>query len=354
MARAVPAHLPARARPLRGQEGLRRRRLRRLLGAGRRRAGALLRLPRLPRRGPRRHDGRRPRHARRPASGAAAVRRGGRIPVRLLHRGHDHHRVDADDRAARPTCRSSSRATCAAAPDTARSPTRSPVRSTPRSPGGAGRFASARPPGMRVVTGTEQYTMDHAADGLLHMAVLRSPLAARPDRVDRHHCGRRIPGVRLVLTHRDSPPVAFSTARHESRARRSRRLLRPRRHRAVRRPAGRRRGRRHAGRRRKGLPRNRRRVRRAARRLRSGAWRARRARRWCTATRAPTPASPTSSRNLVAELHGGVGDVEAGLRAAEASGGAVVRGRWHDAARPARPPGDARLHRLARRGRAAW
>jgi CO/xanthine dehydrogenase Mo-binding subunit len=34
------------------------------------------------------------------------------------------------------------------------------------------------------------------------------------------------------------------------------------------------------------------------------------------------------SRNLVAELHGGVGDVDAGVAAAEAAGGAVVRGRW--------------------------
>lgn len=35
------------------------------------------------------------------------------------------------------------------------------------------------------------------------------------------------------------------------------------------------------------------------------------------------------SRNLVAELHGGVGDVEDGVTVAEASGGAVVRGRWN-------------------------
>lgn len=34
------------------------------------------------------------------------------------------------------------------------------------------------------------------------------------------------------------------------------------------------------------------------------------------------------NRNLVAELHGEVGDVAAGIAAAEASGGAVVRGRW--------------------------
>ena len=45
-ARPVPAHLACGSTALRGQEGLRRRRLRRVLGAGRRRAGALVRLSR--------------------------------------------------------------------------------------------------------------------------------------------------------------------------------------------------------------------------------------------------------------------------------------------------------------------
>src|SRR5437899_1281326 len=40
----------------------------------------------------------------------------------------------------------------------------------------AGRSTSA-PAGVRVVTGTEQYTMDFAATGLLHIAVLSSPVA---------------------------------------------------------------------------------------------------------------------------------------------------------------------------------
>ncbi|MDF2829351.1 MAG: aldehyde oxidase, partial [Mycobacterium sp.] len=73
------------------------------------------------------------------------------------------------------------------------------------------------PAGLRVVTGTEQYTMDFALPGLLHMAVLRSPVAhARITSIDTG-AAQRIPGVRLVLTHHDSPPVAFSTARHEDR-----------------------------------------------------------------------------------------------------------------------------------------
>jgi CO/xanthine dehydrogenase Mo-binding subunit/aerobic-type carbon monoxide dehydrogenase small subunit (CoxS/CutS family) len=82
--------------------------------------------------------------------------------------------------------------------------------------GGAGDSVGA-PAGMRVATGTEQYTMDHAIEGLLHLAVLRSPLPhARISSIDTT-AAERIPGVHLVLTHRDSPSVAFSTARHDSR-----------------------------------------------------------------------------------------------------------------------------------------
>ena len=82
--------------------------------------------------------------------------------------------------------------------------------------GGAGDSVGA-PAGLRVVTGTEQYTMDHDVDGLLHLAVLRSPLPhARIVSIDTA-AAERLPGVHLVLTHRDSPSVAFSTARHDSR-----------------------------------------------------------------------------------------------------------------------------------------
>ncbi|CAN5335668.1 molybdopterin-dependent oxidoreductase [soil metagenome] len=75
----------------------------------------------------------------------------------------------------------------------------------------------AAPAGLRVVTGTEQYTMDFAPVGLLHLAVLPSQLPhARIRSVDTT-AAEAIPGVHLVLTHRDSPAVAFSTARHDSR-----------------------------------------------------------------------------------------------------------------------------------------
>jgi putative selenate reductase molybdopterin-binding subunit len=66
--------------------------------------------------------------------------------------------------------------------------------------------------------GTWLFTMDFSVDGLLHLAVLGSPLPhARIVSIDTS-AAQAIPGVHMVLTHRDSPPVAFSTARHDNRA----------------------------------------------------------------------------------------------------------------------------------------
>jgi CO/xanthine dehydrogenase Mo-binding subunit len=181
---------------------------------------------------------------------------------------------------------------------------------------------------MRVATGTEQFTMDHAIDGLLHLAVLPSPLPhAKIVSIDTT-AAERLPGVHLVLTHRDSPPVAFSTARHDSRlddpddsfilddtvrfvgqrvaavvadtlaiAESACRTIHveyeelP----AVFDPEA-------AGA--AGAP------------LLHG-------------EKATDARIADASRNLVAELHGGVGDLTAGVALAEASGGAVVSGRWH-------------------------
>ncbi|AKS35844.1 molybdopterin-dependent oxidoreductase [Mycolicibacterium goodii] len=82
--------------------------------------------------------------------------------------------------------------------------------------GGAASSVAA-PAAVRVATGTEQYTMDHTPDGLLHMAVLGSPVAhARIVDIDTS-AAEAIPGVHLVLTYVDAPRVAFSTARHEIR-----------------------------------------------------------------------------------------------------------------------------------------
>jgi putative selenate reductase molybdopterin-binding subunit len=73
------------------------------------------------------------------------------------------------------------------------------------------------PAGIRVVTGTEQYTMDFTPAGLLHLAVLTSPLPHARIRAIDTSAATAIPGVHLVLTHADSPAVAYSTARHQLR-----------------------------------------------------------------------------------------------------------------------------------------
>ncbi|ALE05802.1 aldehyde oxidase [Arthrobacter sp. ERGS1:01] len=76
------------------------------------------------------------------------------------------------------------------------------------------------PAGRAVVTGTARYTLDvDPADypGLLHMKLLRSPHAhARILAID-SSAALRLPGVRAVFTHEDSPTTLFSTAQHELR-----------------------------------------------------------------------------------------------------------------------------------------
>ncbi|MBC2641772.1 MULTISPECIES: molybdopterin cofactor-binding domain-containing protein [unclassified Rhodococcus (in: high G+C Gram-positive bacteria)] len=73
------------------------------------------------------------------------------------------------------------------------------------------------PAATRVVCGAEPYTLDVAVEGLSHIQILGSPHAhARITRLDTS-AAERLPGVHAVLTHRDSPDVAFSTARHEFR-----------------------------------------------------------------------------------------------------------------------------------------
>ncbi|WP_432488187.1 molybdopterin-dependent oxidoreductase [Kineococcus sp. SYSU DK018] len=81
--------------------------------------------------------------------------------------------------------------------------------------------AVAAPAAHRIVTGTEPYTLDLAAGdvppGLLHAAVLRSPHAhARITAIDTR-AAEALDGVHLVLTHHDVPQVLFSTGRHENR-----------------------------------------------------------------------------------------------------------------------------------------
>ncbi|MFI6045956.1 molybdopterin-dependent oxidoreductase [Nocardia sp. NPDC051321] len=92
------------------------------------------------------------------------------------------------------------------------------------------------PAGPRIVRGMEPFTFDirpgandvHASSpgepevspptAPLHLAVLPSPHAhARIVSIDTT-AAEALPGVRAVLTYRDAPEVAFSTARHELRA----------------------------------------------------------------------------------------------------------------------------------------
>ncbi|WP_099020405.1 molybdopterin-dependent oxidoreductase [Mycolicibacterium palauense] len=183
------------------------------------------------------------------------------------------------------------------------------------------------PAGVRVVTGTEPYTMDFAPPGLLHLAVLASPVAHARIRAIDTTAAAAMPGVHLVLTHHDSPRVAFSTARHESRlddpddtyvlddtvrfvgqrvaavvaddmatAERACRavvvdyeelpaVFDPE---AARRP---------------GAPR-------------------------LHADKKADARIADASRNVVAELHGGIGDLQDGVAAARAAGGTVVTGTW--------------------------
>jgi putative selenate reductase molybdopterin-binding subunit len=77
---------------------------------------------------------------------------------------------------------------------------------------------AVRPPAaMRVVTGTEPYTLDVTTTALAHIAVLQSPHAhARIASIDASRA-LAIDGVITVLWYEHSPNTLFSTARHELR-----------------------------------------------------------------------------------------------------------------------------------------
>ena len=83
--------------------------------------------------------------------------------------------------------------------------------------GNAAGRSVAPPAALRVVTGTEPYTLDFTTTGLLHLAVLGSPHAhARIVSIDTS-AALALEGVHAVLTHLDSPDVLFSTGRHDNR-----------------------------------------------------------------------------------------------------------------------------------------
>jgi putative selenate reductase molybdopterin-binding subunit len=71
------------------------------------------------------------------------------------------------------------------------------------------------PAGPAVVTGKARFTFDIAADGLLHMKLLRAPHAHAHILSVRDDQALAVPGVVSVLTWKDTPLRRFSTARHE-------------------------------------------------------------------------------------------------------------------------------------------
>ncbi|WP_084541107.1 molybdopterin-dependent oxidoreductase [Nocardioides alkalitolerans] len=82
--------------------------------------------------------------------------------------------------------------------------------------GGVGRSLGA-PAGPRIVSGCEPFTLDLPTTGVLHMSVVQSTEAhARIVSIDTSRA-EALPGVRLVLTHHDVPGTLFSTGRHQSR-----------------------------------------------------------------------------------------------------------------------------------------
>jgi CO/xanthine dehydrogenase Mo-binding subunit/aerobic-type carbon monoxide dehydrogenase small subunit (CoxS/CutS family) len=80
----------------------------------------------------------------------------------------------------------------------------------------AGRSIPA-PASVAVVSGTAPFTMDHDVPGLLHVALLRAPHAHARIRAIDAAAARALPGVHLVLTHEDAPQQRYSTARHHAR-----------------------------------------------------------------------------------------------------------------------------------------
>ena len=72
------------------------------------------------------------------------------------------------------------------------------------------------PASAAIVSGRARYTLDHDLPGALHLRVLRSPHAhARVVSID-PAAALAVPGVVRVLTHADAPDRLFSTARHEN------------------------------------------------------------------------------------------------------------------------------------------
>ncbi|MFJ6215136.1 molybdopterin-dependent oxidoreductase [Streptomyces sp. NPDC092296] len=95
-----------------------------------------------------------------------------------------------------------------------RCPDREAATDTPHGADAIGRNCP-QPAAREVVTGAARYTVDTDLPGLLHIRLVRSPHAHARVLDIRVHDALAVPGVHLVLTHRDAPTVRFSTALHE-------------------------------------------------------------------------------------------------------------------------------------------
>ncbi len=82
-------------------------------------------------------------------------------------------------------------------------------------PGKAFGCSVAAPASEAIVTGQARYTLDVHMDGLLHMKLLRAPHAHAKINSIRKDRALAVPGVRAVFTWEDVPRLLFSTGTHE-------------------------------------------------------------------------------------------------------------------------------------------
>ena len=231
---------PLQAGAHRHQARLRSRRVRRLHGAGRRRAALFVLDAHALAARPQGADHRGPRRPRRHAApGAAGRGRRAGLPVRVLHArlrdGHGRLPQDQPEPDARRNWRTASPATCAAARTTTRSSRRSCT--APSWPGGHNVANNYKyighnyttPDLVAKVTGKARYAEDHRAEGMLFAKLLLSPMPhARVVNVDAA-AALALPGVKAILRASDFPaPPPPPTARADSRRRRRRCRLKPR------------------------------------------------------------------------------------------------------------------------------